>query len=502
LGAFPLSLWFTDGVFCDPQLGCDNHFRTFDISGGDSTQLSEEVRLQSNYSGPFNFDVGAIYVDYKLEPSTYFVYSNTLTAAAIAAGLCPAFVDYTNPAGRSFNGCNYYLNRSNYELESWAVDGEFYYQPTEDLRFTIGARYTDDTKDVAAFSPILFANVGSQPVTNQHAEFQEWTGRAGFDWHLHPSFTDSTLLYAFYSRGYKGGGFNPPSSVGIAGITATFAPEFVDAFEVGLKNELFDRHMIFNLTGFYYDYQGYQISKIVNRSSVNENIDAVVRGVEMETVFQPFEGWRFNATAGWLDTEIQGGSSIDTFDRTQGDSTLTLIHDPFTAQNCVIPTATFTAGLMGILNAAPAALGYACATGSGLNPLGLDAISGAGHPVDLTGNELPNSPHWTASVGGQYQWALGGGWEATARADYYYQGESYARIYNSAADQIDSRTNLNLMFRIENPSDGLTFEVFGQNVTDETSITGVYLTDDSSGLFRNVFLTEPRTIGMRLMKQW
>src|SRR3546814_14582718 len=39
----------------------------------------------------------------------------------------------------------------------------------------------------------------------------EFTGRLGVDWKPDLSFTDDSLLYAFYSRGYKGGGANPPS---------------------------------------------------------------------------------------------------------------------------------------------------------------------------------------------------------------------------------------------------------------------------------------------------
>src|SRR3546814_13810316 len=39
----------------------------------------------------------------------------------------------------------------------------------------------------------------------------EFTGRLGLDWKTRLGFTDQTLLYAFYSRGYKGGGVNPPS---------------------------------------------------------------------------------------------------------------------------------------------------------------------------------------------------------------------------------------------------------------------------------------------------
>ncbi|WP_457832968.1 TonB-dependent receptor domain-containing protein, partial [Staphylococcus aureus] len=62
------------------------------------------------------------------------------------------------------------------------------------------------------------------------------------DWSPDLAFTDSTLVYGSYSRGYKAGGTNPP------GINAdpqylefypqptTYKPEYVNAFEVGLKN--------------------------------------------------------------------------------------------------------------------------------------------------------------------------------------------------------------------------------------------------------------------------
>ena len=41
-----------------------------------------------------------------------------------------------------------------------------------------------------------------------------------------------------------------------------------------------------------------------------------------------------------------------------------------------------------------------------------------------------------------------------------------------------------------------------KNATDEEAITDTYLTDDSSGLFRNAFYTEPRTFGVAVSKTW
>ncbi len=60
----------------------------------------------------------------------------------------------------------------------------------------------------------------------------------------------------------------------------TFKPEFVDAFEFGTKNTLLDGTMTFNGDVFYYKYQNYQISQIVDRTSVNLNFDATVKGAE------------------------------------------------------------------------------------------------------------------------------------------------------------------------------------------------------------------------------
>jgi outer membrane receptor protein involved in Fe transport len=505
---FNATLLTPGGVFCDPQLGCFDRLATADISAASSEQFTQELRLQSDFDGPLNFSLGAIMIDFEAAPVDYWVMSNSLTIGAYAFGL-GAFVDLQNPP--TGNGRNYYLNRTrSYELNSLAFMGEVYWEAFDGFTLTGGVRYTQDEKTVVSVSPILLT-AAPVVISNQNATFEEVTGRLGFDWQIDTGFTDQTLLYAFYSRGYKGGGFNPPSSVGIAGITDTFDPEFVNAYEVGVKNTLFDGSMIFNATAFMYDYEGYQISKIVNRSSVNENIDAEVRGAEFELVWEPFTGFRINGTLGLLDTEITGGDSIDVFDRIQGTPGWTLIHDPLTAQNCLAPTAFFSALVVGTINAAPGALGNACAPAG--NFLGLTAWDGVspllptntvqsagpiiGGGVPLEGNELPNAPNWTISFGAEYTWPLGGGWEATARADYYEQDSSFMRIFNSDADTLEGYMNLNVLFRVANPNNGLAIEAFVQNVTDEVAITDSYLTDDSSGLFRNIFLTDPRIFGLR-----
>ena len=70
--------------------------------------------------------------------------------------------------------------------------------------------------------------------------------------------SDTTLLYASVSRGYKSGGF--PVLAGNNEVQ--FSPilqEKLTAYEVGAKLGLFDRRVQFNLSGFYYDYVNKQI---------------------------------------------------------------------------------------------------------------------------------------------------------------------------------------------------------------------------------------------------
>jgi outer membrane receptor protein involved in Fe transport len=495
---------FPGGVVSDPQNGLFNRFTTSDISSADTTQYTNEVRLQSAFDGPFNFNVGAISLDFKAT-GDYYVMFNTGTAwyqvnnvlatgTANCAATNPAcvFVDPNNDPNRS--GRNYYDAYSPYHLKSNAVFGEFYYQMTDAFKWTLGLRYTDDDKKVESHNVALgVAGSGILPAINQEVEFKETTGRFGFDWKPQLSFTDQTLIYAFYSRGYKAGGLNSPctNTGGVICGPATFAPEFVNSYEVGAKNTLLNGSMILNLTGFHYDYKGYQVSKIVNRASTNENIDAKINGVEGEAVWFPLREIRLNANIGWLDTKITSGTSIDTFNRTQGDPNLIVVKSS-AASNCVVSLATAQLAL---------------ATANATTPINLLGVcSGAfgpatdGTAVNLKGNELPNAPHWTVSLGAQYTLNLGD-WSAVFRGDYYHQTDSFARIYNSAPDKLKAWDNVNLTASLSNEA-GWMFEAYVKNATNEKAITDTYLTDDSSGLFRNAFYTEPRTYGLAVTKKW
>ena len=544
-------LLFPNGTVTDPQLGTSNRFRTFDQSGGGSEQSSHEIRLQSSFDGPFNFNLGAIKVDVEaIDPAQptdgYYVLSNSLTALtqinnAAGGAFFGGQVPLDTGAGGidAFGGAltgtggNYFRSLSPYTLDSYAIFGEGYYDVTDSLKATVGLRYTSDKKEQDIVPSILFTPGGNlNPRGVLSAEFEEVTGRAGIDWQPDLGFTDDTLLYGFYSRGYKGGGLNPPQPAGNPNaFPATFDPEFIDSYELGTKNTLADGAVQLNATGFYYDYAGYQITQIVNRTSANFNIDAKLQGLEIESIWNPVSTFVVNANLGLLKSEIQDTFSIDVLNRTNGRADLVTLKNASSFANCVVSAQGYTAVLRGIAagalpvgasrglcSGALAGQTTALAPFNGGNPIasvtytdtagvvrtagGLTPFDGDAQSVD--GNAIPGAPESTLNVGAEYTWEPGsfGAWGLTGRLDYYRQAESYSRVFNSARDALDAWDNLNVSVVLFNDDTGVRIEAFGKNVSDEEVITGAYLTDDSSGLFTNIFLTEPRTYGVSVTKTW
>ncbi|HYG26797.1 MAG TPA: TonB-dependent receptor, partial [Caulobacteraceae bacterium] len=596
------------GVFCDPQLGCSDRMAGFDISQADSRQLTQEIRLQSNFEGPVNFSLGANYTRFNVLVD-YYVFYNLITAYAMQPpfngapdqgppgsqvdpticgpggglfggpgtpildplSICP-YIDPNPIESIDGNGHNYFRSKNPYKLKSTAAFGELYWDLSDNLKLTAGLRYTDDRKTfVPVPSQVLLApgvlaggavNYGYPEEAPIKQKWGEWTGRLGIDWRPELGFTDDTLLYAFYSRGYKGGGANPPTPgyateadsraqfalfgmpsfifesfksqnwFPILELTAveyerTFEPEFVDAYEVGAKNTLLEGALMFNTTAFFYDYTDYQVSQIRDRTAVNENFDATVWGLEFETRFAPSRNFQLIANLGYLDTKIADGeTSIDIMDRTAGMEGW-VVGKPWAQlpSNCVVPMqvaqywAQNTWGLHGFMHLCGGVNGFIGTaeaanapiddnTGLPYDPLYYDGTDGradinggAGFSKDLGGNELPNSPHWTANIGAQYTAFETPAWKLTFRGDAYWQSQSWARVYNSDPyDKLHGWYNLNLSAWLEFPEHDMKVEFYVKNALDKTPITDAFLNSDDTALTTNVFVLDPRLIGLSVRK--
>jgi hypothetical protein len=128
--------------------------------------------------------------------------------------------------------------------------------------------------------------------------------------------------------------------------------------------------------------------------------------------------------------------------------------------------------------------------------------NGEGFDKDVGGNELPNAPPWTTSVGAQYSMPLSSDWAGTLRGDFYWQANSYWRVFNDMSyDRLHGYTTLNLTLILTNQN-GWQVMLYDKNVFNNTAITGAFLNSDDSGLTTNVFLTDPKLIGVRVTKNW
>ncbi len=526
------------GVFTDPQIGPSDSLKGFEVSSSESKQFSQEFRIQSDFEGSVNFSAGLNYLRFK-GVNDYFLFLNIVTLLAQyyhnADGYSPdmpgaIYVDDSPFDQLVGDGHNYFRNQNPYRLESKAAFGELYWQASDTLKLTAGLRYTDDRKIFTLWPSHLMvlnsANSRYGPRGDIKQKWQEVTGRLGVDWTPELGFTDDTMVYAFYSRGYKGGGANPPpakSPYEFLQVTTprTFEPEFVDAFEVGTKNSLLDGALMLNGAAFYYDYKDYQVSKVVDRTIVNEGFDAEMWGAELEALWRPTRNLRLNANVGYLKTRIGDGErSLDIFNRTQGNPDW-IVMIPFAQQssNCIMPKAYVAEQieLARLFNLGPGyngdALNFLTYGGclayvTDFDPMaaklqalyGEESNQGQGFLADVSGNELPNSPRWTLSLGGDYTWELDNGWEVNLRGDYYRQADSWSRVYAEVSDRLRGWDNVNLSLTVSRPEDDVTVQLYAKNVFDKTPITDAFLNSDSTGMTTNVFVLDPRLIGFSISK--
>jgi outer membrane receptor protein involved in Fe transport len=524
---------------------CFSTPQDFDRSNQIVRAKTVEAIVSSQFDGKFNFLIGGIYVDTVLPENSYYVNSWGIDY----------LVGVLGAANGGYLGTPFFRNNtSRYTLKSYGLFGEAYLNFTDNLKLTAGIRYNNDEKNVSARSTLAsffvpFGTTGNafnapaarnfdgdpnragiQAFSVRDVSFSEMTGRVVLDWKI----SEDNLIYASYSRGYKSGGINPPLQP-IFAVPDTFTPEFVDAFEIGSKNSFLDGKLRANITAFYYKYKGLQLSRITARTSVNDNVDANVYGLEGEFILAPTRNLLVNLNASYLYTKVASDKFLaNPRDPSGGRSDAVIIKDISNGSNCaVVPTTAgnaagangFVAQANTLINAgaipglqagaglrAPSAFpvdsGLNGATGAfsfcgvlqALAPTVGAAFGGVqmlpeGVLTNLRGNQLPQAPTYKFSAGVQYTFELGD-MNLIPRVDLAHTGESFGNIFNGSINRVPSFTVINAQVQFNGPDDKWYVRGFVQNLTNNSAVTGLYVTDQSSGLFTNIFTLEPRRYGV------
>lgn len=286
------------------------------------------------------------------------------------------------------------------------------YKATDKLTLTGGLRYTDEHKDYTfsrrtyggALHPALGALDGH--TSNYNGNKLDYRANVQYQW------TDTTMTYAQFATGFKGGGVSPrPFS---AAQAVPFNPEQLKSYEVGVKSDLFDRILRVNASAFLSKYSDLQLGLStcpvqyapVSPCAVIANAgDAEMKGLELETVLRPIDGLSIDASYSYLNFEYKRFNQF------------------------------------------------------------------AGGATNLRGPQFGMYPAYVPktkwSAGAQYEIGLGDKGSLTPRVDLSYQGHLWANAFNAPTNYIDAYTLANARVTWRNDKRDLESSLEVTNVTNK-----------------------------------
>ena len=262
----------------------------------DFKQTSHELQLSSASDGPLSYVAGLYYLE-----ADSFITSGPIQPFTV-----------------------------NHEAEAQALYGELTYDFANDWSVTLGARYTDEDKQMESYS--------WPPVVGDADRIANNTDPSVLQMYATPSFSDANITYRAvlqkefskgigyisYSTGFRSGGFfnrgTTPSEV------APYQSEEVESIEIGLRTNPTENTQ-FNITYFNAEYTDMQLNVVTPASfpecgkggaaedaagitcSYIKNVGETSQdGVEIEAVWMPSAATTLRLSLGTLDT------SFDTYD--------------------------------------------------------------------------------------------------------------------------------------------------------------------------------------------
>ena len=352
-----------------------------------STTFSEEVQLASKDSTPLQWITGVYYLHDHISES----YRQVVTAPD------PTISSYEETTALQTNSYAGY------------AQAEYYIVP-DLLRAIGGVRYTQETKKFAFadyFDSIPGTYEFGAPYSQTYGApgFHRTTWRTGFE--VTPD--RNSMYYFTASTGFESGGVNDTG--GAASVPSSYAPQIVNAYEVGAKNRFLDGRLETELSLFYNDFSNLQINVYTPQVSYFGSAGAAQsKGAELAVRSLPLRALHVDATAAYLDAGYTKYISGNNFYGKSG---------------------------------------------------GLDPVS-----VDLSGKQIPNSPKLKTTVSVYYDFDLGERGLLSPYANWLYSSTYFTTDYNTALDKQHSYSLVDLSLRWTDASDRYYVEGYGTNITN------------------------------------
>jgi iron complex outermembrane receptor protein len=232
----------------------------FAVSDFNRHDFTQEVRLESNYSGFFNFKVGVFY------QNGAFFYN-------VPVGLVSAVL---------FN------NTFKVDNNSVSEFAQSVFKITDTLELTGGGRYTSEERKLTELWSAPVGDVLPNLAATQ-SNADRFTPEVTLSYRPNRNLT----LYAAYKEGFQSGGFDlpvtsPPAS--FTGRDLRYMPETVHGEEIGLKTITLENRLRFELAAFNYTYDSLQVSSF-NAQDIAPRItnaaSARTQGIEANFEYAP-----------------------------------------------------------------------------------------------------------------------------------------------------------------------------------------------------------------------
>jgi len=306
------------------------------------------------------------------------------------------------------------------QTESFAVFGQMEFMLTDTTALTVGARWTDDQKDLQVAPGVPGGSVTPDSISASD-DFVNWDVALSFD----P--TDDLTWYGRIATGSRG-----PVTLGRFGFVSAAETEDSLSFEVGFKSTLLGGRARWNTAVYRFTNDDHQLTATGGVANVNQLLNAdKVNGFGFETDFEVLltDNLFLLANFSYNKTEID---------------------DPDLKDD--------------LCGSAPTCTGLDPVVGMRMGPFGPVT------EVAIDGNPLPRTPEYIFNLVLEYSYPLSNG-EAYFNTDWNYRGDSNLFLHRSVEFVQEERWlgGLRAGYRANN---GLDLAIVGRNITDEVTVDG------------------------------
>ena len=415
-----------------PQPGASN----FDI-GLDLDKFTQEFRLVSKADGAFEWMAGVFYTKedavqtqraqlYQLDgsplPAPFDSVAGTLTLLTIP---------------------------SNYEETAVFANGSYKFNDV--FKIDAGIRYAENDQD--------FSQIVTEGILIPLGSTSNSSSEDVFTWSVSPQvkLSEEAMIYARVATGYQPGGPN----VLVPGLPSQVDSSTLTNYELGLKSQLFDNRLLFDLTGFYIDWKDIQVASVVNGISGLINAGkASSTGIELTTLFHATDRLELGLNGAYTDSKLDENFPV-----------ISVPQGPFLVQ--------ITSGL----------------DGDTLPYVPEWSWSGT---ADYT---VPLNSNWTAHFGGALRFVDETENGTTNLQEVFSTSTTPPTLLQSTRTEplrIDDYWSLDLNAYVSN--DDWTFRAYVKNVTDERAYQRINEITALSGGVNNLASApiQPRTFGIEV----